>query len=112
MAPVIVALRELARATDAAVLLIHHRDKQFQHDFRGSGAIRDQADLMFVLARHPKDPKVTGAASCAARRCASRPSPPPPGSASAATTTASSAATGCTSPAICDSPCPLDQEKG
>lgn len=57
MAPIMGALRGIARRTNAAVLLLHHRDKALEHDFRGSGAIHDQADMVFVLGRDPKDPQ-------------------------------------------------------
>jgi hypothetical protein len=56
MAPIIVALRRLARTTGAAVVLVHHRGKDQGQDFRGSEAIRDMADMLFVLERHAKDP--------------------------------------------------------
>lgn len=48
MAPVIGSLAKVARDTGAAILLIHHKgdgDKAF----RGSTAIRDQADALFLL---------------------------------------------------------------
>jgi hypothetical protein len=56
MAPVIVGLRDLARDTRAAVLVLHHRRKDLAHDYRGSGSIHDQVDLMFVLERDETDP--------------------------------------------------------
>jgi hypothetical protein len=56
MAPIVVGVRQLARDTGAAVVLLHHRDKALAHDFRGSGAIHDQMDLVFVLGREEKDP--------------------------------------------------------
>lgn len=57
MAPIMSALRQIARDTSAAVVLLHHRDKALEHDFRGSGAIHDQADLVFVLDRDKADPE-------------------------------------------------------
>ena len=57
MTPVIVAALRIARETGAAVLLLHHRDKRLEADYRGSGAIHDQTDLMFVLERDEQDPE-------------------------------------------------------
>lgn len=56
MAPVMGAIRRIARDTGAAVVVLHHRDKALAHDFRGSGAIRDQTDLLFILERVEQDP--------------------------------------------------------
>lgn len=57
MAPRMIALRQLARRTGTAVILVHHRGKDGEKDFRGSEVIRDLTDLMFVLERDPKDPE-------------------------------------------------------
>jgi hypothetical protein len=55
--PVMVALAELARSTDVAVVLIHHRSsKAGAPDTRGSSAIEDQADAVWVLERVTGDP--------------------------------------------------------
>jgi hypothetical protein len=57
MAPVIVGAKQLARDGGAAVLLLHHRGHDRTRDYRGSTAIRDQADLLFVLERDDRDPE-------------------------------------------------------
>jgi archaellum biogenesis ATPase FlaH len=54
MAPVIASLAKLARDTAAAIVLVHHKgdgDKWF----RGSTAIKDQADALFGLLRTTTD---------------------------------------------------------
>ena len=48
MAPVIGSLAKVARDTGAAILLIHHKGDG-DKSFRGSTAIRDQADALFLL---------------------------------------------------------------
>lgn len=55
--PIITALKQLARDTGAAILLIHHRGKGEDSDFRGSSVILDQTDLMFRLERVKDDPE-------------------------------------------------------
>jgi 5S rRNA maturation endonuclease (ribonuclease M5)/archaellum biogenesis ATPase FlaH len=57
MEPIITALKELARETGAAVLLIHHRGKNEASEYRGSSVIRDQTDLLFTLGRVAGDPE-------------------------------------------------------
>jgi hypothetical protein len=57
MAPVVLAAKSLARNTGAAVLLLHHRGHDTMRDFRGSTAIQDVADLLFVLERVDGDPE-------------------------------------------------------
>ena len=57
MAPVVIGAKQLARDSGAAVVLIHHRGADASRDFRGSTAIRDQADLLFVLERVDSDPE-------------------------------------------------------
>jgi hypothetical protein len=53
MAPLIAELGTLARDTNAAVVLIHHRStKKNAATLRGSSGIEDQADLVFTL-EHP-----------------------------------------------------------
>ena len=56
MEPIITALKQLARETGAAILLIHHRGKSELNDYRGSSVILDQTDLLFTLGRVPGDP--------------------------------------------------------
>lgn len=56
MAPLVVAIKNLARETAAAIVLITHRDKRLLGDYRGSSVLHDQADLLFVLEREDKDP--------------------------------------------------------
>lgn len=56
IAPVMNSLRTIARNTETAVLVIHHRGKDSTLDYRGSSAILDQTDLMMVLGREDKDP--------------------------------------------------------
>lgn len=55
MAPVMAVFRRLAIRSGAAVLVVHHRGKDTESDYRGSSAIRDQTDMMFVLARAKGD---------------------------------------------------------
>ncbi len=55
MEPVVTSIRQLARATGAAILLIHHRGKG-DSDYRGSSVILDQTDMMFTLGRVEGDP--------------------------------------------------------
>jgi hypothetical protein len=56
--PVMVALAELARDTDVAIVLIHHRSaKAGAPDTRGSSAIEDQADAVWVLEKIAGDPE-------------------------------------------------------
>jgi hypothetical protein len=50
-------LKQLARETGAAVLLIHHRGKNEASDYRGSSVILDQTDLLFTLGRVSGDPE-------------------------------------------------------
>jgi hypothetical protein len=56
MEPIMGTLRRIARSLRVAVLLIHHRGKG-EPPYRGSSAIRDQTDLMFMLARERADPE-------------------------------------------------------
>jgi hypothetical protein len=56
MAPVMTAVRRLARETQAAIVVVHHRGKgEKASDYRGSSVIRDQADMLFVLGRNKSD---------------------------------------------------------
>jgi archaellum biogenesis ATPase FlaH len=54
MAPTISALAKLARDTHAAILLVHHKGDG-EKFWRGSTAIRDQADALFGLMRDDED---------------------------------------------------------
>jgi len=56
MEPLITALKLLARDTGAAVVLIHHRGRAEDSDYRGSSVILDQTDMMFRLGRANGDP--------------------------------------------------------
>ncbi len=57
MAPVVAALAKLARDTGAAILLVHHMGDNPEKFFRGSSAIKDQADALFALLRDDDDPE-------------------------------------------------------
>jgi hypothetical protein len=54
MAPAVAALAKLARDTNAAIVLVHHKGDS-EKFFRGSTAIKDQADALFALLRDPDD---------------------------------------------------------
>jgi hypothetical protein len=57
LAPLMAELSQLARERNVAVLLIAHRSTKIgASDTRGSSAIEDQADCVFVLERLPNDP--------------------------------------------------------
>jgi hypothetical protein len=57
-APVMAALANLARDTDAPVVALHHKStKPNAPDVRGSSALEDQADAVFVLERRRGDPE-------------------------------------------------------
>ena len=59
VAPVMAALAGLSRQTDCAVVTIHHRSiKWGAADTRGSSAIEDQADIVFVLEKVEGDPEM------------------------------------------------------
>lgn len=58
MAPLMTTIRRLARETNAAIIVIHHRGKgENASDYRGSSVIRDQTDMLFVLGRDQHDPE-------------------------------------------------------
>lgn len=61
MAPIVNGAKTLARESGAAIVLLIHRghgaERGHAPDFRGSTAIRDAADLLFVLERVPDDPE-------------------------------------------------------
>lgn len=54
--PVAMTLREIARDTQAAIIVLHHRPKHGP-GYRGSTVLRDQVDALFVLGRNPDDPE-------------------------------------------------------
>jgi hypothetical protein len=58
MAPAVAALAKLARDTRAAIVLVHHMGDNVDKFFRGSSAIKDQADALFALLRDENDPDV------------------------------------------------------
>jgi DNA polymerase III delta prime subunit len=53
-APVLDALRNLARAHNCAILLLHHTKKDGQ-DYRGNSSIAASCDLVYLLNRLPED---------------------------------------------------------
>jgi len=57
MEPVITRLKQLARDTGCAIVLIHHRGKSESSNYRGSSAILDQCDVLFTLSRCENDPE-------------------------------------------------------
>jgi hypothetical protein len=58
MAPVMTALATLSRETDCAVVILHNRStKPNAPDMRGSSALEDQADIVWVLERLANDPE-------------------------------------------------------
>lgn len=50
MAPTVAAVAKLARDTESAILLVHHKGDSDKF-YRGSTAIKDQADALFALLR-------------------------------------------------------------
>jgi AAA domain len=70
MAPVMTAVRRLARTTEAAIVVVHHRGKgENASDYRGSSVIRDQADMLFVLSRSKSDPESSTRRFLKASKC-------------------------------------------
>ena len=59
MAPVVAAIAKLARDTGAAILLIHHKGDS-EKFYRGSTAIKDQADALFALLREGEEDSDSG----------------------------------------------------
>jgi len=57
MEPIVTKLKQLARDTGCAVVVVHHRGKAEGSDYRGSSVILDQADLLFTLGRERGDPE-------------------------------------------------------
>ncbi len=57
VAPVMAHIGQIARDTGAAVIVLHHRSKNGGGAYRGSSAIRDQTDMLFVLGRREGDPE-------------------------------------------------------
>ncbi|UGS35248.1 AAA family ATPase [Capillimicrobium parvum] len=76
MAPAVSALAKLARDTKAAVVLIHHKGDS-EKFFRGSSAIKDQADALFALLRDPNDEDAPRTLSCGGGRGKMRYAPEP-----------------------------------
>jgi archaellum biogenesis ATPase FlaH len=58
MAPTVAALAKLARDLDTAIVLVHHMGDSKEKLYRGSSAIKDQADALFGLLRDDNDPDV------------------------------------------------------
>jgi AAA domain len=56
VAPVMGNVRRIARTTQAAVVLLHHRGKDIA-GYRGHSALRDQTDNLYVLERDRRDPE-------------------------------------------------------
>jgi hypothetical protein len=69
MEPIITALKQLARETGAAVILIHHRGKDPASEGRGSSVILDQTDLYFILGRVAGDPEGRHRRRIKTRKC-------------------------------------------
>jgi hypothetical protein len=58
MAPIFAALAAIAQETGCAIVVLHHRSTKFDApDTRGSSAIEDQSDLIYVLERERMDPE-------------------------------------------------------
>lgn len=57
MEPIVTRLKQLARDTGCAIILVHHRGKSESSDYRGSSVILDQGDLLFTLGRVSGDPE-------------------------------------------------------
>jgi hypothetical protein len=77
MAPVVAALAKLARDTDAAIILIHHKGDG-EKFFRGSSAIKDQCDALFALLRDPEDEDAPRRLRCRGGKGKMRYAPEPP----------------------------------
>jgi hypothetical protein len=70
MAPVMTAIRHVARRTRAAVVVVHHRGKGDNASaYRGSSVIRDQADMLFMLSRAKGDPAGSTRRSLSTSKC-------------------------------------------
>lgn len=57
MEPIVTKLKQLARDTGCAIVLVHHRGKAEGSDYRGSSVILDQTDMLFTLGRVAGDPE-------------------------------------------------------
>ncbi len=77
MEPLITQLKELARDTQAAILLIHHRGKSELSEFRGSAVILDQTDMLFTLGRVANDPDARVRRKITTIKCRIEEEPPP-----------------------------------
>ncbi len=58
VAPVMAGIRQIARDTGAAIIVVHHRPKNSGSAYRGSSALRDQTDVLYLLGRCEGDPEV------------------------------------------------------
>lgn len=67
MAPAVADLAKMARDTGAAIVLIHHKGDS-EKFFRGSSAIKDQADALFGLLRDPDDDDAPRRLTCRGSR--------------------------------------------
>lgn len=76
MAPAVSALAKLARDTNAAIVLVHHKGDS-EKFFRGSTAIKDQADALFALLRDPNDENAPRCLRCGGGRGKMRYAPEP-----------------------------------
>lgn len=77
MAPVVAALAKLARDTKTAIVLVHHKGDG-EKFFRGSTAIKDQADALFALLRDPDDENAPRRFRCRGGKGKMRYAPEPP----------------------------------
>ena len=77
MAPAVAALAKLARDTNSAIVLVHHKGDS-EKFFRGSSAIRDQCDALFALLRDPDDEEAPRRLRCRGGRGKMRYAPEPP----------------------------------
>ena len=69
MAPVMAGLARVARRTDAALFVLHHKSvKEGAADFRGASAIIDQSDMLFTLTGTSDRSKVDPLSSVSGRR--------------------------------------------
>jgi hypothetical protein len=57
VSPVMTAIRQLARDSGCAIIVLHHRPKNGGGAYRGSSALRDQTDVLWLLGRSEGDPE-------------------------------------------------------
>jgi archaellum biogenesis ATPase FlaH len=77
MAPAVAALAKLARDSGAAIVLVHHKGDS-EKFFRGSTAIKDQADALFALLRDPDGEHAPRRLRCRGGKGKMRYAPEPP----------------------------------